>query len=178
MQTPDPSIRPREAPRTLYSVAQIQHVLRTEFGRAQRYRYPLVCMLIAVDQLGTLRDLYGYDFKESVVEAVVGVLKELTRSSDFLGRTADDRLMAVIPHTSEAGARNMAERLLQRIPDLRIDGARDLPRITLSIGACSNQHEAMMYFDSLLSNAESALSSAIASGGDRYVEHGPNGPRS
>ena len=35
----------------LFSLSQIQHLMRVEFNRAQRYEYPITCMLIAVDRL-------------------------------------------------------------------------------------------------------------------------------
>jgi diguanylate cyclase (GGDEF)-like protein len=164
----------REPGRGLFSVAQIQHVMRTEFHRAQRYRYPLACMLIAIDQLGPLRDLHGYEVKERIVAGVVRLLEEATRTSDFLGRTADDRLMAVIPHTSPEGARTLARRLLAGVRQIPLEGAERAP-ITLSIGSCTNQHEAIMYSDTLLGVAEEALATAVAQGGDRYVEGTPPG---
>src|SRR5438552_11911730 len=100
---PSESTRPA-APRGLFSVAQIQHILRVEFARAQRYRYALACLMISVDQLESLRDLCGYEIKEQVLESVVGLLQNATRTSDFLGRTADDRLAVLIPHTPKEGA--------------------------------------------------------------------------
>jgi diguanylate cyclase (GGDEF)-like protein len=163
-------------PRGLFSVAQIQHVLRVEFGRAQRYRYPLVCLLVAVDQLGGLRDRFGYEIKEEALAAVVSLLQRSTRSSDFLGRTADDRLMAVIPHTSLAGARALAERLRRGAATLEIARAKGATPITLSLGLSSNQTEGVLYYDALLSAAESALADASAAGGDRLCERAPRAP--
>ena len=42
-----------DAERSLFSLAQIQHLMRVEFNRAGRYSYPIVCMIIAIDRLGT-----------------------------------------------------------------------------------------------------------------------------
>lgn len=163
----------REEGRSLYSVAQIQHVLRTEFGRATRYRYPLVCLMIAIDQLGAVRDQHGYDAKETVFEAVVRLLEEATRTSDFLGRTADDRLLAVLPHTSMAGARLLAQRLLVEAAALDLGGELRGKRYTLSIGAVSTEHEGLVYHDALSTATENALSDAVAAGGGRFVEGRP-----
>lgn len=156
--------------RSLFSVAQIQHVLRIEFGRAQRYRYPLVCLVLSIDQLGALRDRHGYDAKESVFEAVVDLLEEATRGSDFLGRTADDRLLAVIPHTGLAGARSLVERLLRDARRLDLPAPATGARLTLSVGLTSNEREGLMYHDALLTAAEAAHAEAAAAGGDRAVE--------
>ena len=41
----------------LFSLAQIQHLMRVEFGRAQRYEYPMGCLLVQVDRLAQLREI-------------------------------------------------------------------------------------------------------------------------
>ena len=169
----DSTLEGRDSGRSLFSVAQIQHVLRVEFGRAQRYRYPLVCLVISIDQLGALRDRHGYDAKESVFEAIVKLLDLATRTSDFLGRTADDRLLAVIPHTGMEGARKLAARLLEGARKVALDAQLAGSSLTLSIGAVSSEHEGLMYYDALLSSAESAQIEASAAGGDRLVEKAP-----
>ena len=40
-----------QSPR-LFSLAQIQHVLKVEFSRARRYRYPLTLLCLEIDNLG------------------------------------------------------------------------------------------------------------------------------
>ncbi|MBL8858280.1 MAG: diguanylate cyclase [Planctomycetes bacterium] len=159
--------------RELYSVAQIQHVMRVEFGRAQRYRYPLVCAMVSIDTLGAVRDAHGYDAKEAVFHAVVKLLENATRGSDFIGRTADDRLLAVLPHTDGKGLRLMSERLLKEARALKLEGELRRTQVTLSIGAVSNEHEGLVYHDAMYSATENALSDAIAAGGGRLVEGRP-----
>ncbi len=154
--------------RSLFTLAQIQHLMRVEFNRAQRYDYPIVCMLIAIDRLGHLRDLYGFETKEEILEGVVGLLKGATRSSDFLGRMADDRLLAVVPHTSPDGARILAERLLAGARGLTFEGDGRALQVTLSIGASHNAGGSTLFFDAMLAAAEDALCEATAEGGDRF----------
>lgn len=161
--------------RRLFSVAQIQHVLRTEFGRGQRYKYPLAVLVLAVDQLGPVRDRLGYEAKEAVLEGVVNLLFASTRSSDYLGRTPDDRLMAVVPHTDEAGARTLAERLIDGTRALAVAAAGG-ERFTLSVGATTSREGEPLFHDVLLSAAEAAQSDAASAGGDRYVARPPIPP--
>jgi diguanylate cyclase (GGDEF)-like protein len=165
--------RPR-APegRSLFSVSQIQHVLRVEFGRAQRYRYPLSVVVVAIDQLGAVRDRRGFEAKESVIESVVRLLSEVTRTSDYLGRTPDDRLLAVVPHTDAAGMRSLAERLLSGARTLAVPDAAG-ERLTLSIGATTTSAGDPLFHDVLLVAAEAAQAEAAAAGGDRMVVHPP-----
>jgi diguanylate cyclase (GGDEF)-like protein len=163
--------------RSLFSLAQIQHLMRVEFNRAQRYDYPIVCMLISVDRLGHLRDLYGFDAKEEILEGVVGLLKAQTRSSDFLGRMADDRLLAVVPHTPPEGATILAERLLAGARALEFHGDGRAIHVTLSIGSSHNAGGSTLFFDAMLASAEDALAYASSGGGDRNesVEPGATG---
>ena len=124
----------RSADKSLFSLAQIQHLMRVEFSRAQRYGYPISCLMIAVDRLGHLRDMYGYEAKEEIIDALVDLLKHATRNSDFLGRMADDRLLAVVPHTGPTGIRCLATRLVEQVHQLEFDSdGRRIP-ITVAIG--------------------------------------------
>jgi diguanylate cyclase (GGDEF)-like protein len=162
---PRSSVPPEE--RGLYSVAQIQHLLRIEFARAQRHGYPLACMLLAVDQLDSLRDLHGYEFKEQVLERLVLLLKRATRSSDFLGRTADDRLVLLLPHTTPQGAQTLAARLIVNSNVLSSDLGARKAQISLSIGLASLQGQDVLFHDALYREAEQALEEAVAAGGGR-----------
>lgn len=158
----------------LFSLSQIMHLMRTEFGRAQRYRYPLSVLVIGVDRLGSLRDVYGYESKEAVLDEVARLLKKETRSCDFLGRLADDRLMAVAPHTDSAGVDVLASRLLNGVRNLRFESnAKEIP-VRISIGAASMTDQRTMYFDQLVAAAERALEEGSSAGGDRLAWRDPS----
>jgi diguanylate cyclase (GGDEF)-like protein len=159
--------------RGLFSLAQIQHLMRVEFNRAQRYDYPIVCMMIAVDRLGHLRDLYGYEAKEEILGAVVKLLMRETRSSDFLGRMADDRLLAVVPHTGRMGGESLAIRLLAQARDLEFESDGRTIGVTLSIGSSNNEGGATLFFDAMLQASEHALHRAQQSSGDRHEVQAP-----
>lgn len=158
--------------RTLYSVAQIQHILRTEFSRAQRYHYPLACLVFSVDPLGEIRDRLGYDAKEQVLDAIVALVTRTTRASDFLGRTADDRLLAVVPHTDAAGAATLSTRLVEGARELEPLRGQAAPRIALSLGWAATDGTPVAYHDELLAAAEAAHAEAVGRGGDRWLAPG------
>ncbi|MBI5364078.1 MAG: diguanylate cyclase [Planctomycetes bacterium] len=150
--------------RALYSVAQIQHLLRVEFQRAQRYGYPLACLVLSIDQLGTVRDRLGYEAKEQVFDAVARLVHSRTRASDFLGRTADDRLLLVVPHTTAAGLAILCDRL---VAETRARDFGDAGRITLSIGWAELGGARAAFHDELLARAEAAHADSNAAGGDQ-----------
>lgn len=160
---------------TLFSLAQIQHLMRVEFNRAQRYGYPIGCMMVSIDRLGYLRDLYGYSVKEVILERVIELLKTETRSSDFLGRLPDDRLLAVVPHTGADGLKVLCERLLRGARVLEFQAGDRTLGVTLSIGFSYSQGDDTMFFDALLEAADDALADAQAQGGDRQFHQAPGG---
>lgn len=175
--TEDP-LAPSTPGRVLLSSAQIHHVLRVEFGRARRHLYPLACLVIAIDKLERLRDRLGYEAKERVLDAVVGLMRRATRSSDSIGRTPDDRLIAVIPHTSGEGTRILCRRILELARAIKIEPIAEPFEVSLSIGAASTHIGVSIYHDALLETAEAALAEAIAAGGNRFAEResGPAAP--
>jgi two-component system cell cycle response regulator len=160
----------------VFSLSQIRHLMRVEFGRAQRYGYPLSCLVIGIDRLDSLRDVHGYEFRESVLEDVIELLQEETRTCDYLGRLMDDRLMAILPHTTAEGAQSGARRILAAAHELSFQPKGQPIQVTLSIGISHYEDDNTLFFDSLVEAAEGALSEATRGGGDRFVHRVP-GPR-
>jgi len=152
---------------SLFSSTQIQHLMRIEFTRAQRYGYPLGVLVVEIDGLANLRDERGFDARQDVLGAVTHLLQSTTRACDYLGRLVDDRFLAVLPHTGAAGVERTAERLLV--------GARALTQrgtplaVHLSVGISVFEEGSTLFFDALVEAAEAGLAAARAAGGDRAV---------
>lgn len=164
------SLRMSEHGHALFSAAEIEGLMRVEFDRAQRHKFPLVCMLVAIDRLGQLQDLYGFEAKDEIVRSVVEALRGAMRDSDHLGRLDDDRLLAVFPHTTPEIAAMLGKRLLASAKKLRFERDGRTLRVSLSIGVAHNRHESATSFETLLAVAEEGLAVADAGGGDRFVE--------
>jgi diguanylate cyclase (GGDEF)-like protein len=158
-----------ESDEGLFTPAEIVGLMETEYTRAKRYGYPASLILIAVDRLEYLHDLYGLQSKEEILQAVIKLLRSTTRDSDFLGCMRDDRIMAVFPHTTEETIQAITTRLLRvcRDLDFRTDG-RAL-RATLSIGIATIKKDTATEFGDFVTTAEEALAFAVDSGGDRSV---------
>lgn len=146
----------------LYSLTQIRHLMKVEYARSARYEYPLACLLIAVDGLGALRDRAGYDAKEAALQALVELLRANTRGCDYLGRLVDERLLAILPHTSGDGAAICAQRIVQLAAAARSG-------FSVSIGLAERSKD-MPFFDQMLEQAEAALERAASEGGNRVVD--------
>src|SRR5690242_6620182 len=123
----------------LFSPQDVRRLMRIEFERAQRYKYPLACLLIAVDRLERLSDLHGLETKETILRSLTELLRAETRASDLLGVLVDDRLLVMIPHAPRIGSDALARRLLEGARKLKFESDGRAVRITLAIGGSHNQ---------------------------------------
>lgn len=157
---------------SLFSQAQILHLMKNEFARARRHGIPMGVVLLQVDRIAQLADLHGGNLRQSVKQAVARLVREKTRGSDMIGTTNDDRYLLVMPHTDLAQARIVADRLHQLFfeVDVTIDG--NPLSLTASVGLTACDDQGTLFFDSLLSQAETALEYATSSGGDQVVSFG------
>ena len=157
---------------SLFSQAQILHLMRTEFARARRHGMPLGCLLLQVDRMAQLVDLYGVDLRNSVRDTLSRLVRERTRGSDMLGMVNEDRYLLLLPHTDVDQSRIVAERLHQLFSDyeVAIDG-RPLD-LSLSIGITATGDSQAMFFDTLVGQAEAALDFAVQQGGNRLASFG------
>ena len=173
MTTGFPTANFSDSEEGLFSPSEIQRLMRIEYDRAQRYGYPMVLMLVEVDRIEYLHDLYGYESKEEILHAVIGQLRGLTRESDFLGCMRDERILAAFPHTPERAAGQIAGRLLQGSRKLIFESGGRRIRVTLSIGIAISDPDRVQPFDEFYDEAHDALLFAIRAGGDRYVRREP-----
>jgi len=164
------TVRLSEAAQGLFSAEDVERLMRAEFDRAVRHKFALVVMLVGVDRLGQLQDLYGWESKDEILKAVVSVLRGSLRDSDLLGLTQDDRILLLFPHTTPESAGLLAKRLLTGARKLRFDRDGRSIRISLSIGIANNRPTADLSFETLVAVAEDGLTVADGAGGDRSVE--------
>ena len=150
-------------PASLFTQAQIQYLVRAEFGRARRHGHGVALALLAIDRLHHLADLHGQELRVAIEEGLHRVVGEQTRNSDHVGRGAREQLLIVLPHTVGAAARQVVERIARALATLtfQVDGAS--VKVTLSAGIASTD-DGQLLFDAVFSRAEKALASAAAAG--------------
>jgi diguanylate cyclase (GGDEF)-like protein len=159
-----------QARQGLFSAQEIEGLMRVEFERAQRHGHPLVAMVITVDRLGALADLYGNESREEILRAVEQSLRDSTRESDLITLLQDDRLIALFPHAEPQVAPVVAKKLLTSVRAMRFDRDGRTVRATISIGISHNRHKDAISFETLVGVAEEGLRVADAAGGDRFIE--------
>lgn len=154
----------------LFSPEEVRQLMRAEVDRSRRYSYPLACMVVGVDRLEHLHDLYGVESKEEILSATIDLVIQTTRASDFLGCRLGDKLLVLFPHTPPQGAHILGERLLANARELSFQSDGRPMRITLSIGASHLEKLTGAEFETLVQASETGLAMAVSAGGDRFVE--------
>ena len=132
----------------------------------------LSVFMIDVDCFKKYNDAYGHEQGDVCLKAVaLAVVGGMTRTHDFAARYGGEEFVAVLPHADEAGARIIAERLLQNVRELNMPHADSLaaPYVTVSIGVTTGRVAYMQRWEDYVKRADEALYMSKQSGRDRYT---------
>lgn len=154
----------------LFGPVEIEHFMRTEYERARRYKYPIVCSVLAIDRLDQLQDLYGYEARATILKSVLRVVRATMRDSDLLARLEGDRLLVLWSHTNKDTGAMLGKRLLSAVKRQSFDLDGRTVKVTASVGVSHNGADDAHSFDTLVAVAEEGLFVAQKAGGDRHVE--------
>ncbi len=148
-------------------------------GRAVRYHHKVALMIFDLDGFKRVNDIYGHAVGDLVLKDVAEALRSQLRDSDVLARIGGEEFALVLPETGVSGARDLGERLLKAIRNLRwiVDG--DELRTTIS-GGCSSLSldekgadgaavSGEDLLEKLFSLADRAMYDAKAKGGDKFI---------
>jgi diguanylate cyclase len=116
----------------LTGVANYRHlvnVLESEIRRSQRTLRPFAMLFLDVDRLKKINDRHGHLVGSRVLCRVAEVLRRSCRTTDTVARYGGDEFALVLPETDEAAARQVADRIPER---LAADGGN--PPVSVSVG--------------------------------------------
>ena len=154
------------------TIAQMLGVMRVEFHRARTQRYPLCCVMIAVDGLPGIFERHGWNGKDAAMRAAYELLKIVARERSFFGMAvmSGDRVMAVFPQTPPARLSELGQALVERARQAPLSIGGEKLAITLSLGASHNLlAETNSSFEGLVEMSGRALYLSTEAKGDRYV---------
>jgi len=144
---------------------QIAH----ELERTRRFHHPLSLLMIDIDHFKRINDTFGHDVGDKAIVAVARLLTESMRSIDLGARFGGEEFVLLMPETHVEVAVQAAERLRERVSQLRIqaeDGAQ--VALTISVGvAAADPLGAQDTPSSLLVRADKALYRAKKDGRNR-----------
>ena len=142
-----------------------------ELQRSVRYKRHMALIMVDIDFFKKVNDTYGHAMGDVVLRRVTETLSLNMRSTDALGRLGGEEFALLLPESTDASARVVAEGLRKKVEDSEIildNGVRI--NITASFGiASANPESPGETVTSILSRADAALYSAKQSGRNRVV---------
>jgi diguanylate cyclase (GGDEF)-like protein len=132
-----------------------------ELERSHRYGRPLALMMLDLDHFKAVNDNHGHQAGDKVLVDFVRRASAQLRKPDRLGRYGGEEFLVMLPETSLAEARIVAERIL-KMPG----NTQGLPACTTSIGLAASSREDTSV-DTVLARADAALYRAKAQGRSR-----------
>ncbi len=149
--------------------------LDEELKRARRYQTPLAAVMIDLDNLKPINDQLGHAAGNRAIVALAETVVAQLRETDFAARYGGDEFVILLPHTTAAEARALADRLRRAIRKVEVDGTKMPLRASLGVAALAAGTEASA--DALIRAADAALYRAKRSGRDRVCVAGEEGTR-
>ncbi len=142
-----------------------QTALQTEIERSRRHKHQLGLLLVDIDFLSRINDLFGEEKGDAIIAEVAGLVKTTLRRIDFIYRYGGEQFAIILPETPSRGVLEAAERVRKSIKDKLIP---NLGTITVSIGASFYPDQSTEATE-LISLAEQALQVAKHQGRDKVV---------
>lgn len=141
---------------------------------ARRHLGALSCISFDLDHFKSINDTYGHAGGDQVLVSVARATSDNLRQSDLFGRLGGEEFAVLLPHTDQARAMEVAEKLRLLFRSLTFPGSHPPLSISASFGVATLD-PAHDDFDTLLQKADEALYDAKRSGRNRCAPWRPSG---
>jgi diguanylate cyclase (GGDEF)-like protein len=141
----------------------------TELNRSIRENSPLSLIMLDIDHFKSVNDAYGHPAGDKALCLVAETLLQNKRDYDLVGRWGGEEFLALLPKTSLADARTIAERFRAGIEAAGLqmpDGGT--VKFTVSLGVSSTA-TGSFDIEALIHQADKALYQAKNSGRNRVM---------
>lgn len=141
-----------------------------EWKRCDRQKIPLSALMIDLDYFKNINDKYGHLFGDECLRQVaVALQSEVPRTTDTIARYGGEEFVVLLPGTGVKDARLIAQRLVERIAQMKLLHQGSEINVTCSIGVSCTIPDHKKSNQSLLNHADLALYQAKRNGRNRWV---------
>lgn len=131
-------------------------ILEREAGLSARYFRPYSILMVDSDNLKSVNDTFGHEAGNRLLIHVVNHIQAALRSTDVLARYGGDEFVVLLPETSSAHAREIAERVRSSVERSPLDVRGAQVPTTVSVGVASYPDDAQDA-DAVLDKADKAM---------------------
>lgn len=150
----------------------LDRFLETEVARANRYDAVFSVAMVDLDHFKIYNDTHGHPAGDRILQAVAETLTAEVRDADVVVRYGGEEFTVVMPDSANEQARDVCERIRQRIEEQSFAGEEVVPGgLTVSLGLASFPEHAKSA-DELIQAADRALYEAKEAGRNRVVAFG------
>ncbi len=145
------------------------------FSQAVRYHNPLGVVMVDIDHFKRYNDTLGHEAGDEALRRVARCLAAGVRASDAVFRYGGEEFVVLLPETRADGAREVAQRLVDRVRAEGIPHPENPPHrvVTISAGVAAFEPGMLLDEQELLKAADDALYEAKRAGRDRVVVAAP-----
>lgn len=141
--------------------------LDQEIQRAMRYEKALSICLIDIDHFKKINDEFGHPVGDIALKELGQILKDSTRSVDYVGRYAGDEFIIIFPDTIPADAARLCERIRSNVAGHAFQAQDQVLTVTVSIGIADFDIKRRRSPTELIEAADKCLYQAKRSGRNR-----------
>jgi two-component system chemotaxis response regulator CheY len=159
----------------LFNRRAIYEHAQAEMARAAREALPLSLILLDIDHFKEVNDTYGHLIGDQTLYLIAATITRNKRPSDWFGRWGGEEFLLVLPATTLAEARAVAERIRTSVADVKLPlpEGRWFGR-TISLGVSSTPPGSTIPVDTLLQQADTVLLLAKEAGRNRVGVYAHN----
>jgi diguanylate cyclase (GGDEF)-like protein len=145
--------------------------------RMQRRGLPLSVLFIDLDHFKQINDTCGHAAGDACLSAVIAPIQAELRQSDVIGRYGGEEFVVVLTGADETAAVPVAQRICQRVAQVRVEGFSAPIRLTCSIGVASSD-TLQVWGQHLIAHADAAVYAAKRAGRNQLQRASglPSGP--
>lgn len=153
-----------------YNRVRLREALEQAIRAAARRDQRGALLLVGLDKLNVVSDVYGEEVAEAIVLASARRIEDCLRSGDIVGRVGFDRFAVVVTSCTSHEAVLIASRFLAAIRDVAVSTQAGPMSVTASIGIAAFPEDGANARE-LVAHADTALRGARRLGCDCYLEY-------
>ncbi len=131
--------------------------------RAQTRGLPISLLFIDLDHFKQINDSFGHQAGDACLRAIIAPIHAELRQSDVIGRYGGEEFVVILSSADAAVSVLIAQRILERVAEVRVDGFGLPIRLTCSIGVASSDTLGV-WDEHLVARADAAVYAAKRAG--------------
>jgi diguanylate cyclase (GGDEF)-like protein len=131
--------------------------------RSRARGLPIAVLFIDLDHFKLINDSFGHQAGDACLRAIIGPIHSELRQSDVIGRFGGEEFVVLLSGADAAAARPIAERILERVAAVRVEGFGQPISLTCSIGVAASDTLGV-WGEQLINRADAAVYAAKRAG--------------